>query len=311
MSRQIICLLIALSFLSFGAVFSQQTTSPASDTISIEELIKKASLRRSEYIEEFKDLNAEEIQKIEEYDDKGIKRRREIVSDLIVYQSPLDNSAMFEYRNVRLVDGKAVAGRNNRAEQLFARIAKAKSLKNELERLNRESSRYDLATKVYGQTLKQGLPLEESLRESFRFTIIGNEQMDGREVIVVQYQQVSQNPNLLTKFTSLPKKLEGAEGLFQGRLWLDRDTIRLRREVREWTMNHPSLKSPLTFMAFEFNYANSRFEILTPTRITVSTFNRGRDKADGSPELLLGGKVAFGYGVFSRFEVTHDFQPNR
>jgi len=311
MMKHFIFLLTALYFLSFGSAFSQQSTSPPSDKISIEEIIKKARLRRTEYIEAFKDLNAEETQKIEEYDDKGLKRRREIVSDLIVYQSPLDNSSMFEYRNVRLVDGKTVGKRDQKAEQLFTRIAKAKSIKKELERLNRESSRYDLNTSVYGQTLNQGLPLEERLSRSFRFTVTGNEKIDGHEVIVIQYQQISQNPDLNTKL-SLPKgKLEGAEPLHRGRLWLDRETLRLRREERELTINHPSLKSPLTFIKFEFDYANSRFEILTPTQITISTYNRGRDTADGSPELLIGAKTTFEYGVFSRFEVTPDFQPSR
>lgn len=309
MLRYIICLVIALSFLSSGSVLSQQSTSPTSDTVSIEAIIKKAALRRSEYIEAFKDLNAEETQKIEEYDDKGLKRRREIVSDLIIYQSPLENSSMFEYRNVRLVDGKAVAKRDQRVEQLFTRLVKSKSVKKELERVNHESSRYDLNTKAYGQTLKQGLPLAAGLSHSFRFTVIGNEKIDGHEVIVIQYQQVSQNPDLNITLSSLPKKLHGAEPLFRGRLWLDRDTLRLRREVREWTINHPSLQSPLIFMKFEFSYANSKFEILTPTQITISTFNRGRDKADGSPELLLGGKNTFEYGVFSRFEVTPNYQP--
>lgn len=311
MLRYIICLAIALTLLSSGSAFSQQSTSPTSNTISIEEIIKKAALRRSEYIEAFKDLNAEETQKIEEYDDKGLKKRREIVSDLIIYQSPLDNSTMFEYRNVRLVDGKAVAKRDQRVEQLFTRLAKSKSIKKELERINSESSRYDLNTKAYGQTLKQGLPLAEGLSRSFQFTVIGNEKIDNHEVIVIQYQQVSQNPELNITLSSLPRKLQGAESLFRGRLWLDRETFRLRREVREWTINHPSLSSPLIFMKFEFNYANSKSEILTPTQITISTFNRGRDKADGSPELLLGGKTTFGYGVFSRFDVTPDFQPGR
>lgn len=311
MLRYTICLPIGLFFLISGSAFSQQSTSPTSDAIPIAELIKKAGLRRSEYIQAFKDLNAEETQKIEEYDDKGIKRQREIVSDLIVYQSALDNSSMFEYRNVRLVDGKVVAGRNNRAEQFFARLAKSKSVKKELERINRESSRYDLNTSVNNQTINQGLPLDEHLIPSFRFTVIGDEKIDGYEVIVIQYRQFSQNPDLSAKFSSLPKKLQGAEPLFQGRLWLDRETLRLRREEREWTINHPSLTSPLTFVKFEFNYANSRFGILTPTQITVSTFNRGRDKADGSPELSLGNKITFEYGVFSRFEVMPDYQPSR
>ena len=276
----------------------------------MEELIKKAALRRVEYVEAFKDLNAVETQRIEEYGDKGAERRREIVSDLIIYQSPLDNSSMFEYRNIRLVDGKTVGRRDQRAEQLFARIARAKSIKKELERINRESSRYDLGAKIYGLTLNQGLPLEEGLRRSFRFTVAGNEKIDGHEVIVIQYRQVSPNPEIKANL-SLPEKLQGAEPLFRGRLWLDRETLRLRREERELTISHPALTSPLTFWKFEFKYANGSFEILTPTQITISVFTRGRDKADGSAELLIGSKTVFEYGAFSRFEVTPDFQPKR
>jgi hypothetical protein len=97
--------------------------------------------------------------------------------------------------------------------------------------------------------------------------------------------------------------LKGAETLFRGRLWLDRETAQLRREEREMTIKHASLPTPLTFMRFEFSYGDSRFEILTPTRIIISTYNRGRDLPDGGAELSLGGRVVFEYGKFSRFGV--------
>lgn len=100
---------------------------------------------------------------------------------------------MFEYRNIRLVDGKAIGKRDQRAEQLFARLAKSKSVKKDLERINDESNRYDLNTKVSGYTLNQGFALEERFSSSFRFTLAGVEKIDGHEVIVIQYQQVSQN----------------------------------------------------------------------------------------------------------------------
>jgi hypothetical protein len=105
------------------------------------------------------------------------------------------------------------------------------------------------------------------------------------------------------KLTSLPKRLKDAEPLHRGRLWLDRDTARLRREERELTIRHALLPAPLTLMKYEFNYADSRFEILTPTRITISTYNRGRDLPGGGAEMSLGGRVVFDYGKFSRFGV--------
>lgn len=303
MLKDILRLLVALSFLAPGASFGRQSAPQASDAAAPAELISRAAARMAEYKERFKDLIAEETQRIEEYGDEGLKRRREVVSDLIIYQSQIDSSAAAEYRNVRLVDGKEVARRDRRVEQLFGRLAKADSIKKELERIARESKRYDLNYSAYNHTLDQGITLNENLRPHFRFTVIGGGQIDGHDVIEVRYEQVSQTPDLNTRLTSLPKRLKGAETLYRGRLWLDRDTARLRREERELTMRHASLPAPLTYMKFEFSYADSRFEILTPTRIIFSTYDRGRDLPGGGAELSLGGRVVFEYGEFRRFGV--------
>jgi hypothetical protein len=303
MLKNIICLLVALSFLVPGATFGQQPAPQASDAAAPAELISRAAARMAEYKERFKDLIAEETQRIEEYGAEGLKRRREVVSDLIIYQSQIDGSVAAEYRNVRLVDGREVAGRDRRVEQLFGRLAKADSRKKELERIQRESNRYDLNYSLYNHTLDQGFSLKENLRPSFRFTVNGGGRIDGHDVIEVRYEQVSQNPDLNIKLTSLPKRLKDAEPLHRGRLWLDRDTARLRREERELTIRHASLPTPLTLMKFEFDYGDSRFEILTPTRIIFSTYNRGRDLPGGGAELSLGGRVVFEYREFRRFGV--------
>ena len=302
MLKNILRPLFALSLLSFGLCFGQEPAPPSSGAAAPAELIGRAAARTAEYRERFKDLIAEETQLIEEYGAGGLKRRREVVSDLIVYQSRIDNSAAAEYRNVRLVDGKEVARRDRRVEQLFGRLAKADSIKKELERIARESKRYDLNYSVYNHTLNQGLPLDERLRPSFRFTVIGGGSIAGHDVIEVGYEQVSQLPEQEVKL-SLPERLKGAELLYRGRLWLDRESARLRREEREWALKHPSLPGPLTYMKFEFSYADSRFEILTPTRIIFSTFDRGRDLPGGGAELSLGGRVVFEYREFRRFGV--------
>jgi hypothetical protein len=202
-----------------------------------------------------------------------------------------------------MVDGKEVTGRDRRVERLFDRLSKSDSKKKELERIHQESRRYDLNYSVYGLTLNQGLPLGELVSPSFRFTVTGGGRIDGHDVIEVRYEQVSQTPELNTKLSSPPERLKGAELLYRGRLWLDRDTARLRREERELTVKHPSLPAPLTYMKFEFSYADSRFDILTPTRIIFSTYDRGRDVAGGGAELSLGGRVVFEYGGFRRFDV--------
>jgi hypothetical protein len=121
-------------------------------------------------------------------------------------------------------------------------------------------------------------------------------------VIEVRYEQVSQLPEQNVKL-SLPERLKGAELLYRGRLWLDRETARLRREEREWALKHASFATPLTYIKFEFSYADSRFNILTPTRIIISAYDRGRDLPGGGAELSLGGRVVFEYREFRRFGV--------
>jgi hypothetical protein len=305
MLRRILYILVLLSVTTAGGpTFGQQPAQPQPDAAELEELLRRASLSIGEYKARFKDLTADEEQKVEEYDSEGkLKRQRRIVSELVIYQSQLDTSAAAEYRNVRSVDGVMVAKRDERLVNLFGRLAKADSIKKELDRISRESRRYDLGSSIYGETLYQGLPLELNARPSFQFTVAGREQVNGRQVVVLNYQQVAQTPHI--KFeVSLPPALKGAEPFFRGRLWVDAETAQLRREEREWTLRLPSLAGPLVFMRFEFDYAASTFGVLTPRRIVVSTYNRGRTRADKQPELLLGGKVVFEYENFRRFDVN-------
>jgi hypothetical protein len=305
MLRRILYLLVLLSLTSTGPSYGQQPTHPQPNSAELQELIRRASLSVSEYKAGFKDLTADEEQKVEEYDGEGkLKRQRRIVSDLAIYQSQLDTSLTAEYRYVREVDGKAVAKREERLVNLFNRLAKADSVKKELDRISRESQRYDHRYSMYGLTLNQGLLLDESLRSSFQYTDAGRERVNGRDVIVLQYQQVAQSPGVTTKLFSLPSVLKGAEPLYRGRLWLDAETAQIWREERELTLRLSSLNHPLILWRFEFEYVGSSFGILTPQRIVWSSYNRGRTGANKLPELLLGGKVTFEYSSFRRFNVS-------
>ena len=305
MLKRILILLALLALTNTLQPFGQQPAGPHSTPAELERLIRSAEMRINEYRDKFKDLTADEEQEIEEYDADGkVKRQRRIVSDLIIYQSQLDPSSMSEYRNVRSVDGRAVAKRDERLANLFGRLSKADSVKKELDRINRESQRYDLHYSVNGFTLNEGLLLSENLRPFLQFNAAGREQINGRDVIVLQYEQVAYNPQLEFKLSSLPKELKGSETRYRGRLWLDAETAQLWREEREVMMQHPSLSRPLTFMRFEFEYVNSNFGILTPHRIVFITYNRGRTGADKVHELRLGGKVTFKYSGFRRFDIS-------
>jgi hypothetical protein len=270
----------------------------------LKELIRRAGVSVSEYKAGFKDLTAAEEQKVEEYDSQGnLERQRRIASDLVVYQSQLDPTKMVEYRDVKSVDGVAVKKREARLMSLLNKSAKADSMKKELDRINRESRRYDLNHSFYGMTLNQGLPLDEKTRESFEFKFAGREQVNGGDAIVIDYQQVSQTPYITFELSQLPPPLRGGVALYRGRLWLDAETAQLRREAREMTLRLPSLSRPLVLFRFDLDYADSRFGFLTPQRIVITSYSRGRTGADKKPELLLGGKIAFEYGAFTRFAV--------
>lgn len=297
MLRRILYSLVLLSLASAGLSFGQQ---PA----ELKELVRRAGMSVSEYKAGFKDLTAEEEQTVEEYDEQGrVEKQRRIASDLIIYQSQLDSAQLVEYRDVKSVDGVAIKKREARLVSLLNRSAKADSVKKELDRISRESRRYDLAHSFYGMTLYQGMPLAENARDAFQFTPAGREQVDGHDVIVLGYQQVSQTPSQTFNLSSLPAPLKGAEPFFRGRLWLDAETAQLRREVRELTLRLPSLSRPLVLYRFDLDYADSRFGFLTPRRIVITLYSRGRTGADKKPELLLGGKITFEYGAFRRFDV--------
>lgn len=305
MLRRTLYLLVLLSLTNAGPAFGQQPTHTQLNSAELEALLRRATLSVSEYKAKFKDLTADEEQRVEEYDGEGkLKRQRRIVSDLIIYQSQLDASQTAEYRYVREVDGVAVAKREERLVNLFNRLAKADSAKKELDRISRESQRYNHRYSTFGLTLNQGVLLDENVRSSFRFTDAGRERVEGREVIVLQYQQVTQSPHVTTKFSSLPAALKGSEPLYRGRLWLDAETAQIRREEQELTLRHSSWNQPLILWRFELEYVGSSFGILTPHRIVWSSYNRGRTGANNLPELLLGGKVTFEYSSFRRFNVS-------
>lgn len=304
MFKPFVYLLVLLSVIATGASLgpslAQQTTNldpqPA-------EFIRRAALSTNEYKARFKDLAAEEEQRVEEYDSEGkLKKQRRIASDLVIYQSQLDPTLMVEYRDVKSIDGVAVAKREKRLASLVNKSAKTDSVKKELDRINRESGRYDLNTSISGMILNQGELLDEKFRESFQFKLAGREQVNGHNTIVLEYQQVSQTPHINFKL-ALPSQLKGAEPLYRGRLWLDAETAQIRRELRELTLRLPYSSHPLVWLKYELEYSDSRFGFLTPQRIVVTTYSRGRTGADKKPELLLGGKVTFAYGAFTRFAV--------
>ena len=305
--ERILYTLVLISLISAGTAFGQESPPPQLDAAALNEFLAIAARRVTEYQARFIDITADEDQKVEEYDLAGkLKRQRRITSKLIIYQSQLDPSITAEYRYIHAVDGVPVTKREERLVKFYDRLAKVDSLKKELDRINRESSRYDRDYSFSGHTIHQGLTLTEEARPLFQFTDAGREKINGRNVIVVQYQQVTPKPDLEFKLSSLPPVLKGAEQRYRGRLWLDAETAQIWREERDVVLQKPSWPQPYTFIRWQLEYVNSSFGILTPKKIVIMMNNNGRTLSGDVPLLLLGGKATFEYSGFHRFEVTPD-----
>lgn len=274
--------------------------------MQVEQTIGAASGRTGEYFRLFKDLTAEETKTVEQFRSSGdVSRRRRIVSDLIIYRSLLDNGSIAEYRDVREVDGEPVENRQERVLALFTKQASQKSVRDELKRISREGSRYDLDYTVSGLTVAQGLPLQPWARSFFDFAIAGRERIGDRTVLVVSYTQAVPNPRFGFD-VSLPSEFRGVSPMYRGTLWIDAVTAHVWREVREVTVHPSGQQAPVTVQRMEFDYTASRFGVPLPKRIVFSSLMKFDRQASGALETRLQYRLTFEYGPFKQFTTSSD-----
>ena len=290
---------------AFPAVPRAQNADRPIGRLGLEEFLGRAGARASEYFSLFKDLTAEETKTVEEVRASGeISRRRKILSDFIVYRSQLDGGSVAEYRDVRAVDGSAVAEREQRVLALFERKERRASVRDELKRVNREGSRFDLDRTVSGLTIGQALPLQPWARAFFDFAPVGEEQVNGRRCLVVTYVQAAPNPRFGFDL-ALPGELERDSPRYRGRLWLDVETAHVLREVREVTARAAGSAAEVVLQRTAFDYEPSRFGIPMPRRIAFGTYLRF-SKSDGRIASSLDFQITFAYGPFRQFTATSD-----
>lgn len=212
--------------------------------IELDPFLNKADLATSQYIKTFKNLIAEELRTYEYFRKDGtLEDSRKITSVFIVYQSP-NNNLVAEYRNVTNFNGKNVARSDDDIVNFFGKLAKASSSDEEISRLRNEGNRFDGKSSSYGMTLAQTFVLNQYYRPFFEFKIVGREQIDGHDTIIVEYKQVKptmlikanatdverkQEPRGISFDTELPSDFRPTNPRLQGRLWLDAETAELWR----------------------------------------------------------------------------------
>lgn len=279
---RIIIILVLLNFFFTGA--NSQTVNAEMNEAELQKFVKNAGEKTEEYSEIFKNLSAEETKTIEVSDKNGnLEKRKTILSDLIIFVPETKSSEVKEFHNVREVDGKVIKNKDERAQKLFERLEKTDSIEKELDKIQKESLRFDKEISFYGFTLNQGFPLASNLVSSFKFEESGREIIDGNEVSVIKYQQISDNPAINFKITA-PDYLEISKTFWRGTLWIDAKNQRLWRKSDEMTVESPKFVEPIVLLRQEYFYQPSNFNINLPSKIIFEHYHFVADK---SAKLLL------------------------
>ena len=282
---------------------------------NVDDIVRRSSVQTKSYSEEFKNLLAKETKTVRIFDKKeALKKERVIVSNFLVYQFLKGTDETTEFRSVLSVDGKPVSGVEKRAIELFERISKASTTTSELERIQKESLRYDDEIQITGLTLFQGIALDERVRDSFLFEIVGRQVIAGSEAWAVRYTQVKDTD--LIRISDKPAgpavleydfdlgDLKNARPRLRGTLWIDAKSYQILREIRELTLRREGSLEPIVIATNEFEYSSSEFGIYIPRRIKHSQFRFDPKTPGGIKEI----EYLFEYSDFTRpkVEVTSD-----
>lgn len=277
--------------------------------VTPQEMINRARERTKVYLETFKNLLSEEKKTFEIYEKGGkVKKRKVVDSTFLVYQLTKDERRVAEFRNVVSVDGKKVSNADERAKDFFEKVAASDNSQKEYERIRDESSRFDEDFAINGLTLFQAIALSDELRGRFRFTMAGRESIGGKNVYVVLFEQIREDPaitvNSPTASNNYDIEIEGDKTItlnarIRGKLWIDTDTFNVRRELRERTIQPEGFPQPVVVAEDLLEYTDSGFGILTPQTLSHVQY-RVRLK---EREVTKDTRIVFDYGKFTQPDV--------
>lgn len=256
----------------FGATYLSAQITPApksvntgqvsqtAATASLETIITEAAKQSFNYRETFKNLLATETKTFERYKSNGEAVEQTNVESLfLVYESPKDKRVSSEVRNVVKVNGNLIPESESRSDEFFAELKKQKTLESELERIQKEGSKYDKTLEVSGLTLNEAIVLSENLRSFFDFQLMGKENYQGNEVYIIGYRQMRKSPFITLNSNAaanpsepnlgfnldVPNALRKSDVFLRGKLWIDAKTFEVRREERQLNIQAESPISTL------------------------------------------------------------------
>jgi hypothetical protein len=289
------------------------TPSPTPTPVTTDIVVAEAAKQAAAYRAAFNNLVANETKTFDQFDKNGAaKKSRSVDSNFLVYQSSKNADSATEYRNITSVDGKAVGDNEKRAADFFEKALKSTTADKELAKIQEESNRYDTTLDISGLTLNQSPVLADHIRPAFDFRLSGGDSVAGAETYLIEYQQKSPSPYIIvngndagTKLSlnfevKLPGDLKDAQLMLRGRLWVDKTTFQIRREVRELTVQPRGSSTIVTAIETEFEYQPSSVGILTPKTIALTDYAiKSKDKGNDITA-VKDTKVTFTYTNFTQ-----------
>ena len=306
-SKVLICAIVGSLALAVN-LFAQ-----ARHTSTVGEIVDSTAAKSKLYVEEFKNLISEEKKTFEIFDKKGeVKKRRIVESTFLVYPLSKAEGEVAEFRNVTAVDGKKIDRTDERSANFFERVTASENSQKEFDRIRDESTRFDEDFAISGLTLFQAVALSDQLRPVFRFSLIGNDTIEGHEVYVIQFDQIKADPSITVNSRVAPvgwashnydieidDETVELNARIRGKLWVDVETFNIRRELRERTIQPAGYSHPIVAAEDILEYSNSEFGILTPQKLTHMQYRVALKNRETRKDT----RVVFEYGKFSRPDV--------
>lgn len=307
----VISLLFLLAICCLPAfVFSQELPNAA-------DVLSSALAALREYQITFRNLTATETRGFEIFDSAGhLKMRRQVISIFIVFPLAQNPNSAEEFRHIIAVDNKPVADAEKRAESFFEKIARSQNDAHLRQQIQKESLRFD-PVEVIGYTTSPGICLFENLRNFFRYDEVGDEILDGHRTIRIYCEQnfatdairlsrpgARPDSNVAADIDSDGQTEHLGDLRLRASLWIDRDTFRLRREIREFSVLNYKTQKRSVIQHAEFTFRDSGFGILTPQRILIDLFRPLRKRFEMSREA----RIEILYSEFSKPDVEIKFK---
>ena len=311
MSNYKVKFIVLFLLLFFQTVKSQDALS----TDELENLLLKAENQSQNYSKTFQNLSAEETKTISNFKrDGSLDEKRVVKSIFVVYQSP---NAVYtqEFRNVLEYNSKNVSRSDNETADFFQKLAKADTTDAEVKKLRNESLRYDGSRISWGMTLSQSRPFSENLRASFKFHVAGKEKIEGRDVWVIEYEQTTASPYILSNPIGKEEQPKGAtrydmpvsdafrptNPLMKGVIRLDAETGQIWRNQFKVILHPTKLSRPVEGNEIIYEYQSSAFGILTPKKFVIKSY-RIKGKNDKDLTVKPDSEIVYEYAKFSDFK---------